>query len=119
MEMEAEWFKDRLVELRIQAGLSRKELAARAGLQSEAGLRDLEQGRRRPSWDTVVALCKALGVSCDAFLQEPTGEYKTQPGRPRKTDESTGGTATKLHPQDVPPAQSKPRERKTRKPRGG
>jgi hypothetical protein len=31
---------DRLVELRMEAGLSRKELAARAGLHSEAGLLD-------------------------------------------------------------------------------
>jgi transcriptional regulator with XRE-family HTH domain len=86
MDMQAEWFKDRLIELRMTAGLSRKELAARAGLQSEAGIRDLEQGRRRPSWDTVVALCKALGVTCDAFLQKPTGKYRTRPGRPRRAE---------------------------------
>ncbi len=82
--MEARWFKDRLIELRAAAGMSRKELAERAGLQSEAGIRDLEQGRNLPSWEMVVALCKALSVSCDAFLQEPAGEHKLRPGRPRK-----------------------------------
>jgi transcriptional regulator with XRE-family HTH domain len=116
--MEAEWFKDRLVELRMEAGLSRKELAARAGLQSEAGLRDLEQGRRRPSWEMVVALCKALGVSCDAFLQEPTGEYRTRAGRPRKTEATAGEAAATPQPEDMPPAHSKPRRQKTRRPRG-
>ena len=109
--MEAESFKDRLVELRMAAGLSRKELAERAGLQSEAGLRDLEQGRRRPSWDMVVALCKALGVTCDAFLQEPTGEYKTQPGRPKKAERSIGEAPASQQPEDLPPAQRKPRGR--------
>jgi transcriptional regulator with XRE-family HTH domain len=116
--MEAEWFKDRLVELRMEAGLSRKDLAAKAGLQSEAGIRDLEQGRRRPGWETVVALCKALGVSCDAFLQEPTGQHKTRAGRPRKTDGAAGEAAPKRQPEDMPPAQSKPRGRKTRTTRG-
>ena len=117
--MEAEWFKDRLVELRMEAGLSRKELAARAGLQSEAGLRDLEQGRRRPSWEMVVALCKALGVSCDAFLQEPTGEYRTRAGRPKRVGERTGDAAARQRPEDMPPSQNQPRGRKTRRPRGG
>jgi transcriptional regulator with XRE-family HTH domain len=116
--MEADWFKDRLVELRLAAGLSRKELATRAGLQSEAGIRDLEQGRRRPSWDTVVALCKALSVSCDAFLQQPTGEYKTQPGRPKKSEAHAGDVPTP-QPEDMPPAQHKPSGRKARRPRGG
>ena len=84
--MEATWFKDRLIELRMGKGLSRKELAARAGLQSEAGIRNLEQGRRMPSWEMVVALCKALGVGCDAFLQEPSGACQTRAGRPRKEE---------------------------------
>jgi transcriptional regulator with XRE-family HTH domain len=117
--MEAEWFKDRLVELRMAAGLSRKELAARAGLQSEKGLRDLEQGRRRPSWDMVVALCKALGVCCDAFLQQPTGGYKTQPGRPKKMASSVGDSSATPQTEELPRAQSKPRGRRARKPRGG
>jgi hypothetical protein len=32
----------------------------------------------------VVALCQALGVSSDAFLQKPTGKHSLRPGRPRK-----------------------------------
>jgi transcriptional regulator with XRE-family HTH domain len=63
-----EWFAARLRELRSAAGLSRKDLAERAGFKSEAGVRDLEQGLYAPSWSTVVALCQAMGLSCDRFM---------------------------------------------------
>jgi transcriptional regulator with XRE-family HTH domain len=82
--MNAEWFAGRLRELREQAGLSRQQLADRAGMQSAAGIRNLEQGIRKPSWETVIALCKALNVKCDAFLQEPAALPPLAPGRPRK-----------------------------------
>jgi hypothetical protein len=32
----------------------------------------------------VLALCKALGVSCEAFTQEPAERERPGPGRPRK-----------------------------------
>jgi transcriptional regulator with XRE-family HTH domain len=106
--MEAEWFARRLRELREAAGLSRKDLAGRAGLRSGAGIRNLEQGIRKPSWDTVVALCKALGVPCDAFLQPPGEPAAPATGRPRKGP----GPAAQ-------PPQDRPRARKPRRPRGG
>jgi transcriptional regulator with XRE-family HTH domain len=83
--MSAEWFAGRLRELRAAASLTQKELAWRIGLTVD-GLAKLERGDRKPTWETVVALCGALGVSPDAFLQEPTGAYQPQPGRPRKAD---------------------------------
>jgi XRE family transcriptional regulator, regulator of sulfur utilization len=83
--MDAEWFAGRLRELREAVGLSRKELADKAGMRSEAGIRNLEQGIRKPSWETVLALCKALGVACDAFTHEPTDQPTGKAGRPRKT----------------------------------
>ena len=87
--MQAEWFAGRLRELREAAGLSRKELADKAGLQSEGGIRDLEQGRRKPSWEMVIALCRALGVTCDAFLVAPQPlAAKPVGGRPNKPDAS-------------------------------
>ena len=90
--MSAEWFADRLRELRAESGLSRKELAERAGLRSEAGIRDIEQGVNKPSWEMVVALCKALGVGCDAFLQPPSPDLPpSAPGRPRKASADAGG----------------------------
>jgi len=78
-----DWFAGRLRELREAAGLSRKELAARAGMQSEAGIRNLEQGIRKPTWETVLALCQALKVSCEAFTQAPTPTEPAAQGRPR------------------------------------
>ncbi len=85
--LEAAWFQGRLRELREAAGLSRKQLAERAGLRSEKGIRDLEQGRRNPTWETVLALCKALSVKPDAFAEKPAeGEpEKPKGGRPKKT----------------------------------
>jgi transcriptional regulator with XRE-family HTH domain len=85
-----EWFAGRLRELREQAGLSRQQLADRAGMKSEAGIRNLEQGIRRPSWDTVLALCQALGVSCDAFTQPPGELPPPRVGRPRKAADAPG-----------------------------
>ena len=91
---EAQRFAGRLRELREQAGLTQPQLADRAEL-SKAGIADLEQGRRQPTWETVVALAKALGVSCDAFLQEPTTAPPAGPGRPRKP---TPGSAEQQEP---------------------
>lgn len=67
---EKDRFGERLRELREQAGLSRQELAERAGLKMSR-IRDLEQGVNIPRWDAVVALSRALGVSCEDFLEEP------------------------------------------------
>jgi transcriptional regulator with XRE-family HTH domain len=56
------WFGPRLKQLREQPGLTQPELAERAQL-SKGGVADLEQGRRKPTWETVLALCAARGVS--------------------------------------------------------
>jgi len=85
--MSADWFKDRLRELRTQASLSRQELADKAGLKQSV-VRDLEQGVNKPTWPTVVALCQALGVLCDAFLEEPGQPVPPAVGRPRKTPQA-------------------------------
>ena len=86
------WFGARLRELRTAAGLSRKALADAAGLK-EGGVRDIEQGRRMPGWPTVLALCNALGVKCEAFTQEPTADAEPpKRGRPRKPPEPPEAT---------------------------
>jgi transcriptional regulator with XRE-family HTH domain len=108
--MEACWFAGRLRELREAAGLSREQLAERSGLKV-GGIRDIEQARRSPAWETVVALCQALGVRCDAFLQPPADRPPPGPGRPRKVEASSGA--------DVPGPQRKPHKRKPPRPRGG
>jgi transcriptional regulator with XRE-family HTH domain len=81
--MNAAWFGARLKELREQAGISQKELAARAGL-GQRSISNWEQGMREPSWPNVVALSETLGVSCEAFLQSPTTQSEPRRGRPRK-----------------------------------
>jgi transcriptional regulator with XRE-family HTH domain len=108
--MKAEWFAGRLAELRLGAGLSRKELADRAGMRSQAGIRNLEQGIYVPGWDTVLALCKVFGVTPDAFAQEPSGDVKLKAGRPKKaTDPVPNGS--KLS-EKGPPDQGKPQRRR-------
>src|SRR5947209_2365356 len=80
---DASTFAPRLKELRERAGLTQKELAERAGLTKD-GIAHLEQGRREPGWATVLALANALGVSCQAFAEEPAPRSGSGRGRPRK-----------------------------------
>jgi transcriptional regulator with XRE-family HTH domain len=77
------WFGPRLKELREAAGLTQPELAERAGL-TKAGVANLEQGRTRPHWDTVVALCLALAVDPGQFMRPPLSREPAGPGRPPK-----------------------------------
>jgi hypothetical protein len=64
--------------------------------------------------------CQALGASCEAFLHEPAAAREPRSGRPRKTTETTDNSGVASTPrEDMPPRQSKPRERKARRPRGG
>jgi len=51
------------------------------------GLAKLERGDREPAWATVLDLAKALGVSCEAFTQEPAEREPAGPGRPRNAEE--------------------------------
>lgn len=80
--MEADWFGGRLRELREGAGLTQEDLAGKSGL-TRVGIAQLETGRRKPTWETVLRLAKALGTDCKAFTQEPKTEARG-PGRPRK-----------------------------------
>jgi transcriptional regulator with XRE-family HTH domain len=51
---------------------------------SKGGVSDLEQGRRKPTWESVLSLAGALGVSTDEFAKEP-GHHQSRPqGRPIK-----------------------------------
>jgi transcriptional regulator with XRE-family HTH domain len=79
----AAWFAGRLRELREAAGLTQEQLAERVGVKREAIAR-WEANRREPGWSNVVALARALGVNCLAFLQEPAAAPAPIKGRPRK-----------------------------------
>src|SRR5262245_38289983 len=76
-------FARRLKELREAAGLTQQQLGERAGMH-KLSVAKLEQGLREPSWATVQALADALGVSCEAFREEPGPATEAQRGRPRK-----------------------------------
>ncbi len=95
------WFAGRLRELREGAGLTQQELAGKANLTRD-GVAQMETGRRSPSWDTVLAICSALGVSCEEFRQAPADAPKKGPGRPPK------GKAADAEP----PPQKQPRKRR-------
>ncbi len=59
-------FARRLKELREKAGLSQAELVQRSGVSKQA-VSNLELGNRKPTWETVRRLARALGVSVAAF----------------------------------------------------
>ena len=120
----AEWFAGRLRELREGAGLTQAELAGKAGLTRE-GVAQLETGRRKPAWETVLALCEALACSCEAFTQPPAERPPPGLGRPRKPEAAASapkrprGRPRKEPAADLPPAQEKSAGRKPPRPRGG
>lgn len=70
-------FGPRLRELRLEAGLTQKQLAEKAGV-SQNGVSQWEDGSREPGWYAVLALAEALGVSCAAFA-EPSAKGRAKP----------------------------------------
>jgi transcriptional regulator with XRE-family HTH domain len=84
--MGAEHFPVRLRELREAAGLTQRDLADKIGVHVDAVAR-WEQGRREPSWGTILALAEALGVDCTAFTTPSEGSSESRGrGRPRKAE---------------------------------
>jgi transcriptional regulator with XRE-family HTH domain len=83
--------------------MSREQLAKAAGMKV-GGIRDLEQGLHVPSWKTVLALCGALGVSCETFTQPPAERPPPTPRRPRKAEAPEGSA-------DQPATPRRPRGR--------
>src|SRR5262245_11434708 len=84
--MSATRFADRLKQLREAAGLTQPELADRASM-NRFGVAKLEQGVREPSWATVQALARALGVSVLAFADEESQEGLPQSVPPGSSTE--------------------------------
>src|SRR3954469_9408998 len=83
-------FGVRLKELREKAGLTQPELAERAGM-NRFGIAKLEQGVREPTWATVQALARALGVNCTAFEETVSPPAAEEPEQPPPTP--PGGSA--------------------------
>ncbi len=53
---------DRIVQLRKEKNYSTTKLAKLAGI-AQSTLREIELGKTSPTWDTILKLCRALGVS--------------------------------------------------------
>src|SRR5262245_60106423 len=81
--MKAEWFAGRLREERESSGLTQQQLADKAGMAWRT-IAHLESGDRKPTWETVLALCAALGCTCEAFTRQPEPRADVGPGRPSK-----------------------------------
>lgn len=96
---ESAWMGARLRELREQKGLTQSQLADLVGVKRDAVAR-WEADVREPGWSNVVALARALGVDCLAFLQVPADRPETARGRPKRTAEP-----------ESEPAPKRPRER--------
>jgi putative transcriptional regulator len=67
-EKKATAFGTTLRELRLAAGLTHAELARRVGMH-RFGITKLEYGHRDPSWETALALARALGLPATVFQQ--------------------------------------------------
>jgi transcriptional regulator with XRE-family HTH domain len=76
-------FGERLKVLRESAGLSQEALA-RAAEISTSNVSKLEQKKVVPSWPTVQALAKALGVDCTAFQTDDGGQAEAPPKKRKK-----------------------------------
>jgi DNA-binding XRE family transcriptional regulator len=78
-------FGGRLRKLREEAGLSQQQLADLAAC-NRFTVAKLERGTQEPAWPLVLALAKALGVTCEAFNAGLVGvQVEKRPrGRPRR-----------------------------------
>lgn len=79
-------FGEMLKTYRKQAGLSAAALAAKSGV-TRAAIIEYEGDRRSPSFESGLALAKALGVSCEVF-SEVEFRYASQKGKPKTSDDN-------------------------------
>jgi transcriptional regulator with XRE-family HTH domain len=76
-------FAARLQALREASHMSQQDLADASGVH-RVSLARLELGEQQPSWETVVKLADALGVSTEAFREGPEAEGAAEPPPARK-----------------------------------
>ncbi len=86
-------FAGQLKRLREAAGLTQGQLAERAGYHAFT-VAKLEQGLQEPTWPTVLALARALGVNCLAFVADEDAEPPESRGRGRPPKATASGEAT-------------------------
>ena len=81
-------FGEQLKRLREARGLTQQELGWRSGCHPMT-VAKLERGVQEPAWPLVLALAKALGVSCEAFQsggeQSPAPQSAPKPSGQKAT----------------------------------
>jgi transcriptional regulator with XRE-family HTH domain len=82
MPRERGFFAERLKQLRAEAGLSQPALAERAEIPVST-IRQFEQGRREPTFATLLKLAAGLDVSLSAFDPPAEGPEPPAPKKPR------------------------------------
>jgi transcriptional regulator with XRE-family HTH domain len=83
-------FGERLKELRNAAGMSFRGLADATGI-GVSTLTDYEAGRRSPSFENVLKICKALNVKCDAFSGCEFTHAEQKPAAGKRAARRRGG----------------------------
>ncbi len=76
-------FAQKLRQLREEKGFSQEGLARAANVSTATVVR-LERKEMDPSWSTVQALARALGVDCRAFMTQQTDTVETLEKKTRK-----------------------------------
>lgn len=66
-----EWFYKRLTELRIQKGVSARDMSLSLG-QSESYINKIENHRTLPSFTGFIYICEYFGISPQEFFNENT-----------------------------------------------
>lgn len=64
-----EWFYDRLTELRIQKGVSARDMSLSLG-QSESYINKIENRRTLPSFTGFIYICDYLGLTPQEFFDD-------------------------------------------------
>lgn len=65
---------ERISDIRSESGLTQKELADRAGI-TQGALSQIENGNRTPTLLVLRKLARALNISVEDLIGEPTYEY--------------------------------------------
>lgn len=69
----AEMLGQELRKARQSRGLTQEEVAARAGLSREY-ISIIERGKRSPTIDVLLRVCRAIGVQASAILRKVEGQ---------------------------------------------
>lgn len=80
-------FGERLKKIRVERGLTQKQIFTIANI-SERNYQGIEHGEFKPSYDTLVKLCKCLQVSADYLLGFSDNEMISNNNSGRKPKQS-------------------------------